>query len=289
MTASPQSASPHIEALFALLDDPDPIVKQSVHARLLDIGPDIAPMLRRVAEHQPNELVGENASEVLRRMGLRQFRRQIANVLNVSSNEDIDLEQGVFAVALLRYPEIKIAEYSERLDVMALQLEQRLRAANDDIRVIYEMNEYLSEDLGYRGCNQDRFYDPDHSCMNRVMDSRVGIPVTLSVMYLLLAERLSLPIHGTNVPARFLMKYRAPGGDFYIDAFSGGSILDHGDCRRYLRDLGLHYHPSYLAAATNRQIVARMMRNLAEIYRATDRNLATELDAAIAMLTGGEG
>ncbi len=280
-----QDAS-QFEAIFSLLDDPDPFVQESIRSHLLEHGAESVPLLRQMLRTTDSEEIRRNAGGILKGMGVQRFRSAIHDLVSGARHPDIDLEAGAFAIALIRYPEMKIDDYRQQLDAMASLLGQRLRGSVDGVMVIREMNGYLVDALGFQGCDQDHYYDPDNSCLNRVLDRRVGIPVTLSVVYLLLAERLDLPLRGTNFPTRFLMKYDSDSEEFFVDAFDAGAILDHGECRRFLRGLGIDYHPAYLEPVSNRLIVARMMRNLAEIYRKSEPDLTAELEEAIAAVAG---
>jgi regulator of sirC expression with transglutaminase-like and TPR domain len=279
--------SSHLDAVLSLLDDPDPIVISSVRNRLLEIGPETAPALRRLAEAGEPDIVRSNAQEILTEIGLRRFTDEMERVIGSQpAGEDIDLEHGAFTVALLRYPDLDIGGYGERLDEMAFTLEWRLRRCPNALIAVREMNRFLVNDLGFRGAPQENYGDPDNSFLNRVVDRRVGIPISLSVLYLLLAGRLRMPLRGIGFPRHFLVKYHAPGEEFFIDPYNGGMILSYEDCRRYLRIVGVDYNPSFLDPVNNRQIVARMLRNLAEIYRDTHAELTGQLEGAIEQLLG---
>lgn len=274
--------STHLDAVLSLLDDPDPIVKESVRTRLLEIGPETAPALRRLAELGEPDIVRSSAQDILSEIGLRRFSTELERVIGLQpEGADIDLEHATFAVALLRYPDLNVGEYGERLDEMAFTLEWRLRRCPNALIAVREMNRFLVNDLGFRGTPQENYSDPDNSFLNCVIDRRVGIPISLSVLYLLLADRLRMPLRGIGFPRHFLVKYQAPGEEFFIDPYNGGMILSYEDCRRYLRIVGVEYNPAFLNPVSNRHIVARMLRNLAEIFRDSSPELTLRLEAAI--------
>jgi regulator of sirC expression with transglutaminase-like and TPR domain len=93
-----------------------------------------------------------------------------------------------------------------------------------------------------------------------------------------------MPLRGIGFPRHFLVKYHAPGEEFFIDPYNGGMILSYEDCRRYLRIVGVDYNPAFLEPVPNRQIVARMLRNLAEIYRDSSPDLTGEIESAMERL-----
>jgi len=279
-----------MEAILSLLDDPDPVVQGAIRARLLEIGDVAAPALR-VSSISTDELVRQNAEDALREIGLAKFRAEFDRMIAAQpADADIDLEQGAFLIALLRYPEMRMPDYREQLDTMAAMLDEQLRGCDSGYMVVREINAYLIDQLGYQGCRRDHdnFYDPENSYMNRVMERRVGIPVTLSVIYMLLGQRLGLPLFGVGIPTKYMLKYRSSREEFFINPFDGGKILNFSDCRRYLREVNIPYKPEYLEPISNRQTVARMMRNLAEIYQKSEPVFTAELDRAIMVLMRGE-
>jgi regulator of sirC expression with transglutaminase-like and TPR domain len=282
---------PQINAILSLLDDPDPVVQGSIRTRLLELGDVAAPALRRVCAQGEEELARRNAEQNLREIGLRKFQAEMRAIIDeFPDDEDVDLERGAFAIALLRYPELRAAAYMQQLDTMASMLDHRLRGCDNGYMIVREMNHYLYGQLGFQGCRQDRdsYYDPENSFMNRVIDRRIGIPISLSVIYLLIGQRLKLPLHGVGFPARFLVKYRSSTEEFYIDPFNNGSIINYSECRRFLREINIDYRPEYLEPISNRRTVARMMRNLLDIYQQTEPLVAVTLERMIRELTGEE-
>jgi len=169
-------------------------------------------------------------------------------------------------------------------------LDHRLRGCDNGYMIVREMNHYLYGQLGFQGCRQDRdsYFDLENSFMNRVIDRRIGIPITLSVVYLLIGQRLKLPLYGVGFPARFLVKYRSSTEEFYIDPYNNGSIINYSECRRFLREINVDYRPEYLEPISNRLTVARMLRNLHDIYQQQEPLLALKLEHLIHDLTGEE-
>ncbi len=281
------TSSEHIEALFSLLDDPDPFVQEAVRQRMLDIGTDVATRLRQTVGSSGDGRVKEAATSILSLLGLDRFRNSVDQMLKQSEGrDDIDLESGVLAVAYIGWPELNGSDCNQQLDTMASMVEDRVRRCDNGYMVVREMNRYLIDQLGFHACRPepDSYYDPDHSFINRILEERTANPVGLSVVYLLIARRLRIPLYGVGFPSHFLLKYRSLGEEFFVDPFNGGQILSSVDCRRFLRDLDIEYRPSYLDAINNRRIIARIMRNLAEIYSHRDSRVAAELQRSIEKL-----
>lgn len=273
-----------LAALLKLLDDPEPIVQQSVRMQLREIGATAVEALRTLVERGVDDTVRTPARNLIRQIGLDRFRMALADELRSAGDGDLDLERSIFAVAYLGYPEIDASAYAAQLDAIASEIGGRLRAEAGPIENVRTMSSYLVEELGFHGCRQENFYDPDNSFINRVLERRIGIPITLAALYLLLARRIGLPLYGVSFPAHFLVKYSSDDTEFFIDPFGGGQVLDISECRRMLVALGIEERPEYFEAASARLMITRMLRNLSEVYRKVEPSVSAELDAAIASL-----
>jgi len=133
--------------------------------------------------------------------------------------------------------------------------------------------------------NSDDYYNPDNSYINKVLEDRRGIPLSLSVVWMFTARRLNLPIVGINLPGHFMLKYNVPKVDIYIDPFNGGKLLSRLDCIRFMVNAGYQFSEQHLTPTTNRQILVRMLNNLAEVYSQKNDALRAEpLKKAVTIL-----
>jgi regulator of sirC expression with transglutaminase-like and TPR domain len=188
--------------------------------------------------------------------------------------DDIDLGAAGLLIAEAEYPGLDVAHYLSVLDAMAEG--SRARAVGDTeqsdkdlLHLLRALNQHLFEDLGFHG-NQDDYYDPKNSFLNEVIDRRVGIPITLSVVYMEVGRRLDLPLEGVSFPGHFLVKYKTPEGDLLLDPYHGGVALSRAELEQRLeRAFGKKtaLAPSHLQTATKRQILTRMLNNLRGIYQ----------------------
>lgn len=182
--------------------------------------------------------------------------------------EAIDLAEAALLIAQEEYPGLDVGAYLGHLDRMADELGKQLRLRDDPQRKIEALNDYLFGDLKFTG-NTEAYYDPRNSFLNEVLDRRTGIPITLSTVYLEVGWRLGLPLHGVGFPGHFLVKYSAGKEEIILDPFHRGSILTEEECQTRLDqvyDGRVHFRPGFLAAATKRQILTRILANLKGIY-----------------------
>ena len=195
-----------------------------------------------------------------------------------ASPEAIRLDHGALLIARAEYPRLDHARYLAELDRLSARVRAARPPGGEPGEVVAAVNRVLFEEEGYRG-NEEDYYDPRNSYLNDVMDRRLGIPITLCVVYLEIARRIAFPLAGVSFPGHFLIRHRTPERLFYIDPFRRGEILLPGElpdrlaaqfgkeaAGEFLRrpEEGL---PDRLAAdAAPREILIRMLTNLREIH-----------------------
>ena len=195
------------------------------------------------------------------------WQQQFDQEINLP-DEQISLAKAALCFAGEEYPSLELEEYLNALDTMAQEARERLPETSYPLKVVNTINKYLFEDLGFRG-NADDYYDPRNSYLNEVIERRVGIPISLSVIYLEVAQRLDFPMVGIGMPGHFLIRPDFEEAGIFVDAFNGGEILFEQDCEARLRQIyqqPVTLQPSFLATVSKRQILARMLTNLKGIY-----------------------
>jgi regulator of sirC expression with transglutaminase-like and TPR domain len=180
----------------------------------------------------------------------------------------IDLAEAALLIAKEEYPDLEVAHYLSQLDAMAAEVRARAGSVADAHQLIASLGDYLFKEQGFHG-NTDDYYDPRNSFLNDVLDRRTGIPITLSTVYMEVARRLGIRLHGVGMPGHFLVKYVGPDEEIVIDPFNGGVIVSPADCQRILNRISggkLAFEPRFLSVLGTRQILARMLTNLKVIY-----------------------
>jgi regulator of sirC expression with transglutaminase-like and TPR domain len=193
----------------------------------------------------------------------------------------IDLAHACLMIAQDAYPGLSVEPYLGEIERMAIRLRSRASNIHPAEERVMALNQFLFEELRYRG-NTEAYYDPRNSYLNEVMDRRIGIPITLAVLYMAVGRRIGLPLEGVSFPGHFLVRLRLRGGVLVLDPFAAGTALSESDLRERLQrvipkgladkvpaaDLPLD---PFLEPATPRQILARVLRNLKGIYRDADQ------------------
>ncbi|MBI4376763.1 MAG: hypothetical protein HY549_09980 [Elusimicrobia bacterium] len=250
-----------LRSLVRLLDDEDPKSLDLVRRHILDVGDPILPYLEELRGEQDPDLAAK-ADSISRELRFRQLREDFTALARAP---EPDLETGAFLVARFAYPGLDPEPYVTWLDRVAAKIEQDLPPEADLLATFQQLNLFLFQALNFSG-NQKHYYDPDNSYLNRVIETRRGIPVTLSVLYLLLAKRLRLPVYGVATPGHFLVALRSGAHSCFIDTFHRGRLMDLSDVRRMLIRSGYEFRPEFVARCSSRDIIIRMMRNLISVY-----------------------
>ena len=273
-----------LRSLVALLDDEDPRSLELVRAKLFDVGARAIPFLEAARATSDPELAArlDDMADELR------YRDLSREFLTLSAERVPDLETGAFLLSSFVRPSADPAVYRRWLDRVAEAADADLREDASALESATRLAAHLFKGMGFAG-NEANYYDPDNSCLTRVIDTRRGIPVTLSVLYLLVAKRLKVPAYGVGTPGHFLLGFRDEGEPRFLDAFQQGRLLNTAEVRRMLVRNGYEFRPEYLRPCGPREILARMMRNLLSIYQKTGAvERAERLSALVEIVLTGK-
>lgn len=263
-----------IQALIALIDDPDPGIYEHVRHRILSIGEPVLPVLEHAWESdRMDDLFRCRIEDLLHTIHLDiTFHRLQA----WSKTGGEDLLEGALAVCRYRYAELNEANVRSRLAALRqdiwLELNDHLTAF-EKVRVF---NHIFFQVHGFKG-NKRNYHAPQNSYINEVLDSRKGNPLSLAILYQVLAEELELPLRGVNLPNHFVLAYMDETGVaaselghgdvlFYVNAFSQGDILGKAEIDEFLSKLDLPRQDSFYQPCTNIDTIRRLLNNLLNSY-----------------------
>jgi len=193
-----------------------------------------------------------------------EFRRAVER-----PEDALDLGRAALAIAEAEYPRLDITAYLARIDELAVAVTKHLTGdESGPHRSIAALNYVLFQKCAFRG-NRDDYFDAKNSFLNEVIDRRIGIPITLSVLYMEVARRIGLPLLGVGFPGHFLVKYLDDREEIVIDPFNGGDIRTPDSLQELLAGLygkPVALSPQLLDPVTKKQILRRMLNNLKFIY-----------------------
>jgi regulator of sirC expression with transglutaminase-like and TPR domain len=255
-------------SLCSLLDDPDMRVATAVEKRLRQRGTSILRPLLEFIEISSDKLAKERATIIAREFNEKVLLEEFTDLrTKLHDKRRGSLEEGVFFIARYGYPLLDTEYYKAELDALAGMLHDRVKGIHSPVEVLTATNEFFFKTRGFKG-NHEHFLEADNSYINQVLDRRLGIPISLAVVYVLVAgHRLGLPFAGVSTPGHFLIRYDGtPGEPLFVDAFNNGIILREQDIKKFLYTSGLPYYESFIRPATHRTLLLRMIRNLIVLF-----------------------
>ena len=181
---------------------------------------------------------------------------------------DVRLAEGALLIALEAYPELNVDACLRRLDGMAKAVSRSLGMELEPHRIVSRLNACLFKEHGLRGNRRD-YYDPRNSFLNEVLERRVGIPITLSIIYIDVGRSIGLPVSGVGLPGHFIVRYGARPEPFYVDPFHTGKLLSAKDCADRVKEIygrDMPWQDSFLDAVDDLHILSRVLNNLKVIY-----------------------
>ena len=255
-----------IKALVRLLSDENDRVVKTISDRLIEIGDSAVPFLQEAEIEQPE--MARRIEAVLDEIRGARIEEEFRDLVS-SPDDPIDLEKGELLIARYAYPTLDVAAYSQQLDDMAREMRDRIGQRVSGEEAVKTLSRYLFTEQGFRGNNKN-YYEADNSYLNRVLDRRTGIPISLSIVYLLVAQRLDLPVFGIGMPGHFLVKFESERYKVFVDCFNAGALLTEKDCARFLRQAGYGFEEKFLQKSSTRGILIRTLKNLVAIYHKLD-------------------
>ena len=258
------------EAFRSLLDDPSPAVRRALLAHFTQLGPAAAPFLQSVARGS-NRLLARHAAWFLEEL---KFTDPVAEFRGFIRSLNYELESGALLLARTVTPRLDVGRCCTTLDAIAARCRELIVEPSSTREKCRIMNRVLFHEWGFHG-NVEHYTDPRNSFLDQVLARRTGIPLSLSIIYLLVAERLGLELEPVGLPGHFIVGCFTGELPFFIDPFDGGLFRDPEEIFESLRARKVVPKPSDLAPTPIREVLCRNCRNLVHHYTA-----AGDLDRA---------
>lgn len=277
-----------LDHLIKLLDDEDENVYSNVRDRFISHGKDTSDYLENFLSNilkDENLLIKKRANEIISTINFENIEIEMKQLL-VNGSKNL-LEDAMLLIASYGYPLADKRDCKHKLDKFSFDIRSKLSEINEDLKeippmdILKTMNNYLFKEIGFTG-NADNYYDPDNSFLNKVIERKTGIPITLSIVYLLIAGRLDLPVYGLSLPGHFILKYNNgnPDEEFFIDPFNKGVLISVQEASKFIKNSGISKEDfvdiPYLKPSSEKEILLRVLRNLVEAYKKENEILKSE-------------
>ncbi len=266
-----------IRALITLIDDPDEDIYTEVRNRIVSLGGPVVADLERAWEvDDMGDLFRNRIEDILHTIHLAGVTDRLKAWRDGGCE---DLLEGAMVISRYRYPDLDENKVKARLASIRQDIWLELNDHLTSFEKVRVFNHIFFQVHGFKG-NKRNYHAPQNSYLNEVLDSRKGNPLSLAIIYQVLAEDLGLPLRGVNLPNHFVLAYldedSIGGADsgqdgeesvlFYVNAFSNGDILGRSEINEFLEKLDIPPRPSFYSPCTNMDIIRRQLNNLASSY-----------------------
>ncbi len=263
-----------VHALISLLDDPSEMVFSSVEEELLKEEIEVVGELEKAWEISHNDVFQRRVENIIHTLQMKDVRSLLSKWVNEGGK---DLFYGAFLVAKHQYPDLNYEDLNDKVNKLRrdvwLELNDHLTSI-EKIRIInhvmFDIHKYIR--------NSSNFFAPQNSYINKVIETKKGNPISLSIIYSVIAQRLGLPVYGVNLPKNFILCYldenipqknmsaNSENVMFYINPVNKGAILGRKEIEYFIKQQKLNYLESYFNPCSNIDIIKRVLFNLSYAY-----------------------
>ena len=263
-----------IQALINLLDDPNKDVFEAVTENLVKKGTGIIPELEKAWENSDDQFHQDRLEEIIQKI---QYNHNINSFKLWIQSGYGDLLEGIYILTRFQFPDLQFSEIIKQIEKIQkdvwIELNNNLTAL-EKVRIL----NHIIFDIHKFSKNPDDFYNPANSFINKVLEMKQGNPISLAIVYSVIAQRLGLPIYGVNLPRNFILAYRDEYGPhgvyddqtedvlFYINPYNRGAVHSKKEIDYFLREQKIKVRKSYFIPCSNLDIIERVINNLINSY-----------------------
>lgn len=247
-----------LKALVSLLDDEDDQIVNQIIDKIRSLGKEIIPFLENEWETNFNPSVQRRIEELIHDLQYELLKDRIREWYE---SKDQDLLTGLWLVATYQYPDLELEKIRQDLEQIYYDAWLEFKPDLYPYDQVKILNSVLFNKLKF-GANTKNFHSPGNSMINIVLETHKGNPITLCIIYMLVAQKLKMPVYGVNLPNLFIVTYKEEKNQFYINAFNKGLIFTRQDIENYIHELRLTPQPTFFEPCSNLEIIRRVFRNL---------------------------
>lgn len=247
-----------IKALVVLLEDDDREVVSHVEEKILSSGTGIIPLLEKEWESTFNPTVQRKIEDLVHEL---QFELLKERFLDWKDKGGSDLIEGLWILATYQYPDLELSALGEAVEQLYHELWRHMQEDMNPYDQVKVFNEVFFNQFHFRA-NTKNFHSPANSMINAVLESKKGNPITLCSIYMVLAQKIGMPVFGVNLPNLFILTHKTENEVFYINVFNRGLIFTRSDIDNYIENLQLEKQDIFYEPCENTDIILRSIRNL---------------------------
>lgn len=247
-----------LKALVSLLEDEDYEIIKHVEDKIISIGNDVIPFLEKEWESSFNPNLQKKIEELIHLLQFDHLKFKLKDWMERGAQ---DLLEGAWIVATYQYPDLELSFLKKEIEQLYYDVWLDFKNSMHPYDQIKTINNALFEKLKFKA-NTKNFHAPGNSMINVVLETKRGNPISLCILYILIAQKLEIPIFGVNLPNLFICTYKSKDQQFYINAFNKGLIFSRNDIENYIQQLHLNQEDMFFEPCSNEEIIKRSLRNL---------------------------
>ncbi len=277
------NANTELEALISLLDEPDASIFSKVRDKIFTYGPEAIPMLEDAWDHSADNKIQQRIEGIIHSI---QFESVFSQLKKWHQDGGKDLLKGFMLVAKYQYPDLNEKEITDKIGQIIQDVWLELNNNLTPLEKVKVINHILFDVHGFKG-NKSDVHAPQNSYINVIFETKKANPISLSIIYMVVAQSLRIPVYGINLPQNFIMTYLNrminPGVkinidnvQFYINAFTNGAVFTRKEVELFLRQINLEQEDKYFLPCNNTTIIRRVINNLIFAYANTGETVKSE-------------
>ncbi len=282
MSESESISNKELKALVSLLDDTDTEVVQHVENKIMSLGTHIIPYLEFEWESSFNPVLQKRIEELVHTLQFELLKEKLTEWKERGAE---DLLEGMWLINTYQYPDLEYDDLKKDLEQIYYEAWLEFKSEIHPVDQVKILNSVLFGKLKF-GANTKNFHSPGNSMLSVVLQTKKGNPISLCVIYILVAQKLKLPVYGVNLPNLFVLTYKKDDNQFYINAFNRGLVFTRKEVDEYIGNLNLSPNDMYYEPCGNIDIVSRVLRNLINAHEKLGHTDKTEeLDELLKLLS----
>lgn len=251
-----------LKALVSLIDDEDHTVIEHITKKINSLGAEVIPFLEDAWEENESSMVQKRIENLIHNV---QFSDVQKRLLQWKLDGATNILEGLHLIATYSYPDLDYLSLKQQIKQLAEEAKLQIDDNSHPYDQIRDLNRFFFS-LNRFKANKKDFHHPNNSFLNIVLESRKGNPLTLSTIYMLVAQTLGMPVYGVNFPNLFILTYKGAKKQFYINVYNSGLIFTKDDVDNYLKQIKIKTDEKFYQPCTNMEILIRSLRNLETSY-----------------------
>lgn len=260
-----------------LLDDPDSEVYKLIVADIMSQGVKVVPILEKAWYQTTDVIVRRRIEDILYEV---QYKEAMQGFTGWINNGAVDILEGAYWIAKFQYPSLRFSKLVKIVEDIKMNVWLSSNSSPNPFESLSFINQALFKVYGFSIKKQDDALNPNLCYINYLLDNKIGNSVSIGVLYLVVAQRLHLPVYGVCVPGNFALCYKSEHDElpvFYININNHGQLVRQDDIVDYISHLGIELKESYIKACDNQRVALRILETLVFTCGHTDNNKKTEL------------